>query len=235
MRNLGDNDRIVEFLTREHGRLSAVARGARSSRKRYGGRLEKFICTEIRVVQRTSGALGRLEDIRVKEVFSELGSDLGRLAMAEALLELAGKTSVPGEHGQAIFDWLLAGWRVIQEGSCGQSGFYLLLLTFLQQQGMLAALDQCVACAGAPDGGFFIAAEGGLFCRACRTRGIAVTPGLSRLFKTLGSSAQPEDLVTVVQESFRGELRLLAIDAMRAQLGAELRSLRAWEELRLND
>jgi DNA repair protein RecO (recombination protein O) len=42
MTNYGESDRIVEFLTAEEGRVSMIARGARRSRKRFGGALDLF-------------------------------------------------------------------------------------------------------------------------------------------------------------------------------------------------
>ena len=37
---LGESDRIVVFLTENHGKVRAVAKGIRKTRSRFGGRLE---------------------------------------------------------------------------------------------------------------------------------------------------------------------------------------------------
>ena len=39
-RNLGEADRLVTILSRDRGKLTVVARGARRPRSRLGGRLE---------------------------------------------------------------------------------------------------------------------------------------------------------------------------------------------------
>src|SRR5512136_166407 len=44
---LGESDRIVVFLTRDRGKKRGVARGARNSRRRFGGALEPL--TRVRV------------------------------------------------------------------------------------------------------------------------------------------------------------------------------------------
>ncbi len=41
-RVLGEADLILQFFTRDYGRISVVARSARNSRKRFGGALEPF-------------------------------------------------------------------------------------------------------------------------------------------------------------------------------------------------
>src|ERR1700760_2080990 len=38
----GEADRIIHVSTRQHGRLNAIAKGARRSRSRFGARLEPF-------------------------------------------------------------------------------------------------------------------------------------------------------------------------------------------------
>src|SRR3954465_912811 len=38
----GEADRILHLYTPEHGRLSAIAKGVRRARSRFGGRLEPF-------------------------------------------------------------------------------------------------------------------------------------------------------------------------------------------------
>ena len=40
---LGEADRIVTLLTRDHGKIRAVAKGVRRTKSRFGGRLEPFM------------------------------------------------------------------------------------------------------------------------------------------------------------------------------------------------
>ena len=40
---LGEADRIVVMLTRNHGKVRAVAKGVRRLKSRFGGRLEPFM------------------------------------------------------------------------------------------------------------------------------------------------------------------------------------------------
>ena len=47
-RPYGESDRIVTFITEKHGKLTGIAKGARNSRRRFGGTLEPFV--HVRVV-----------------------------------------------------------------------------------------------------------------------------------------------------------------------------------------
>ncbi|MCB9667952.1 MAG: DNA repair protein RecO [Alphaproteobacteria bacterium] len=92
--DLGENDRIVRFLTAERGRLDLVARGARASRKRYGGLLE--LGTRVRVIPaRGRGALVRIDSIELVKAPDRARSDLDRIALlaygCEVVARLAGE------------------------------------------------------------------------------------------------------------------------------------------------
>ena len=229
-RDLGESDRVVEFVTREHGRISAVARGARNSRKRFGGRMEKFICLEVHATRRQTSALLRLDEIRVKETFPRLSEDLDHLGMAEGLLELMGRISIPGAEGGETFDWLLAAWREIQSGAWSHADFYLAILVFLRIQGMLAPLECCARCQARGPGQRFSAAEGGVVCARCVNEGLRLSDEVSSCLLRTGAWCSPEDLSGQALPMLSRELRSLVRDSLQAHVGGDLRSLRVWEE-----
>jgi DNA repair protein RecO (recombination protein O) len=233
-RDLGEADRIIDFLTRDHGRLSAVARGARRSRKRYGGRLEKFVCVELQVLERAPGALARIEDVRVKEFCPGLSDELDRFSMAEAWLELAGRFAVPGDEGTAGFDELLAVWRVIQQGEMPIGGFYLGLLYALAGHGVMAQVNRCAGC-GVPGPLRYIGESGGVLCAACRSQAAKpISALLGDRLTALPAVAQPEDWGRLAGDAPVAELRGAARAALDWYAGGSLRVLQVWEQTLLN-
>jgi DNA repair protein RecO (recombination protein O) len=233
-RDLGEADRIIDFLTRDHGRLSAVARGARRSRKRFGGRLEKFVCVELHALERTAGSLARIEDVRVKEYFPGLSDELDRFSMAEAWLELAGRFAVPGEEGTAGFDELLAVWRVIQQGEMTVGGFYLGLLYSLVGHGVMAPINCCAGC-GEPGALRYVGESGGMLCAACRSQAAKpVGAALGDRLTALPAAALPEDWARLAGEMPESEMRGIARVALEWYAGGSLRTLQVWEQTLLN-
>ena len=95
---LGEADRIVTLLTREHGLVRAVAKGVRRTRSKFGARLEPFAHIDVQLHP------GRNLDI-VTQVVSvdafatDIVSDYGRYTCACAMLEtaerLAGEERAP--------------------------------------------------------------------------------------------------------------------------------------------
>jgi len=95
---LGEADRIVTLLTRQHGLVRAVAKGVRRTRSKFGSRLEPFAHIDVQLHP------GRNLDI-VTQVVSidafaaDIVSDYGRYTSACAILEtaerLAGEERAP--------------------------------------------------------------------------------------------------------------------------------------------
>ena len=44
---LGEADRIITLLTRDHGKVRAVAKGVRRTKSRFGARLEPFMRVDL--------------------------------------------------------------------------------------------------------------------------------------------------------------------------------------------
>jgi DNA repair protein RecO (recombination protein O) len=85
----GESDRVVVLLTRERGKLSAFARGARASRKRFGGALQPFTLLDAEVRERAGSDLLGLDAVDVVQAFGGIRTDLARIACAGYACELA--------------------------------------------------------------------------------------------------------------------------------------------------
>ena len=48
---LGEADRIITLLTREHGKIRAVAKGVRRTKSRFGARLEPFMRVDLLIAE----------------------------------------------------------------------------------------------------------------------------------------------------------------------------------------
>ncbi len=98
-----DADRIVTLLTRDLGRMSAIARGARRSLRRFGGRLETFAEIEVEV-RPGRGDLGTLASATVLHAHLGLVSDLCRMRCAGACLEFVRVVAPEREPEPRLFD-----------------------------------------------------------------------------------------------------------------------------------
>ena len=53
---LGEADRIITLLTRQHGRVRAVAKGVRKTTSRWGSRLEPFTHVDLQLAEEMPNA-----------------------------------------------------------------------------------------------------------------------------------------------------------------------------------
>lgn len=164
--DLGEADRLVFLLTRERGRITARARGARKSRKRYGGRLERYSLIRAHVrATRGKAALGEVDLVRP---FLGVREDLLRTAMADHLLELVRTVAPEEEPAPDLFGLLLAVLEVLDAGPTpGEGWVRAAAMRVFRLAGLGLALDGCAECGELP-GQFpagFSPAAGGVLCR----------------------------------------------------------------------
>lgn len=81
-----EGDLIVSFLTPDHGRLSGIARGARKSRRRFGGNLEPFARLQLHYT--LTDDLCPLTGSDTTALHAGLRHDLRRIALAGYACEL---------------------------------------------------------------------------------------------------------------------------------------------------
>ena len=80
LRSYGDSHRIVELLTREHGRICVVARGARASKRRFAGALDLFVQLDTEID--TKGRFWSLRSVDIQN--SRIGIRSGLESIARA-------------------------------------------------------------------------------------------------------------------------------------------------------
>ena len=79
---LGETDLVLTLFTQKLGRISAIARGARRSTKRFGGALEPFFTLRVRLEERPRSELFSLSEASLLRPRLGLLSELSRLEVA---------------------------------------------------------------------------------------------------------------------------------------------------------
>lgn len=144
--DLGETDRILRFLTAERGRVDLVARGARASRKRFGGVLE--LGNRVRVLPaRSRGGLGRIQEVELLKAVDRARSDLDRIALlaygCELLGAMAGHDLPEPKQTRLLVVWLELLEMDAVAGVASRLALEAKALTFA---GVLPSLTHCAAC-----------------------------------------------------------------------------------------
>jgi DNA repair protein RecO (recombination protein O) len=103
---LGEADRIVTLLTRDHGLVRAVAKGVRRTRSKFGSRLEPFAHVDVQL--HPGRNLDIVTQVQAIDAFAtDIVSDYGRYTCACAVLEtaerLAGEERPPARTGRSTW------------------------------------------------------------------------------------------------------------------------------------
>jgi len=227
----GERDRVVTLFSRDRGKLSAFARGARSSRRRFGGTLEPFTLVAAELTER-AGDLWGLEDASVERGFGNVRGDLARIACASYAVELARELVRDAEPHEDLFDALVAYLALLDDGPARPWDLRRFELDALRAAGLQPALETCARC-GRPAGEGpcpFDPAQGGVLCPACaftagtgtRTMAAGVLEALRRLQR--GDPLQSEPPAG-------GEARAILGACVEIHLGKRLQSRRFLDEV----
>ena len=171
---LGEADRIITLLTREHGRVRAVARGVRRTTSRFGSRLEPFTHVDLQLAEGRS--LDNITQAETLTPFSKgLGLDYDRYTAGTVMLETADRL-VPEERQVAVQQFLLlvGGLRAMVAGEHGPGQVLdSYLLRSLAVAGWAASFDHCARCGLEGPHRSFNPSMGGVVCSTCRVPGSA--------------------------------------------------------------
>ena len=113
---LGDTSRIAVFYTRERGLVRAVAKGARQPKSRFAGALEPLTRVDLVVYFKEGRELQLLSAADPIESYVAGGTDLERLAHAQAAAEFVDRLVWGEEEEGAFYDLLTAALGQLARG-----------------------------------------------------------------------------------------------------------------------
>lgn len=144
--DLGESDRIVRLLTAQLGRISAVARGARRSKKRFAGALDPG--TRLTVSLRQGrGELATLTQATIRQAPNRARTDFYRIAAMLYGCELTASLAPEGGEAERLYGLLDVWLDVLEDlqtvGPASQVALEAKALTFA---GLCPALVHCARC-----------------------------------------------------------------------------------------
>ncbi len=166
---LGEADRIITLLTREHGRVRGVAKGVRRTKSKFGARLEPGSHIDIQLYT------GRTFDTvtQVESIFNygeALTDDYSRWTIAGAILEAAERfTSHEHEPALQEFKLVTGAMKALADNKYEASMILdAYLLRSLAVGGYAPSLVNCSKCDAPGPHRYFSLVGGGSVCADCR-------------------------------------------------------------------
>ncbi len=237
VREYGEADLLVTFLTPGQGRLTGIAKHARKSRRRFAHCLEPLSRVVFFLSSRHRQDLEFLQKGELLRSFPLLRRDLPRLGAAAVLAEAAGWLSGPPEAIGEIFATLEAALDLLNQGDTPPDSLLpAFLLRLLTLGGYGPRLDRCPGCGREPAPPLnFSIPRGGVLCGACR-RGapgplLPMSPGTWKLLQ-LAQGMDREKLDRLRFPGLQRDQSLAVFKAFLLQcLGRPLKSWSFWEKV----
>lgn len=222
---LGEADRIITFLTAEHGLVRAVAKGIRRTRSKFGARLEPFAHVDVTFYPGRN--LDIVTQVHTLNAFSEaMAQDYSRYTTACAVLEtaerLAGEERAPALQLHRLTVGALT--ALAQDRRDRQLILDAFLLRAMSSAGWAPALNICARCANPGPHKAFHAAAGGAVCVYCRPAGSA-TPSVGVLEVMEALAYGHWDQVAEATESQQRQATGLIANHLQWHLERRLRTL----------
>ena len=237
-RTHGESDKIVTFLTRDWGKVTGIAKGAKRSQRRFVNVLEPFTHVQLRFRPIRTDELAFIFGCDLLRSFRAPSRDLQRYGFASYLTELIDVMVAGRESGQELYELLLQGLTVLEEYTelppLFLSAFELLLLA---HTGYAPNVDRCQRCGlpvaashsskAIPTPVAFSPSLGGLLCVRCRDTGgatIRVSPETLHLLKNSQSTQPNTLLLTHAAPQTCRELRAIVTGLLSRHLSRPLKS-----------
>jgi DNA repair protein RecO (recombination protein O) len=171
----GEGDRVLHLYTPHRGRLSAIAKGARKTRSRFGGRLEPFFRLKL-VLYEGRGDMLTVTSAETADPYARLRDHARALDTAARACDAVSRLFEQGDPNPATYHLLaneLALLDVDPErgGAANQLAFRLKLLL---AAGLAPHLGACASCGESDHLTGYSGAAGGVVCVACEGAGFAL-------------------------------------------------------------
>ncbi len=233
--NYGESDKILTFLTEDFGKLKAIAKGARRSRKRFQNALGLFSHLRLIFFDKEGMGLARAEGCDILHAFPKIKEDLRKILYGNYYLELVNEMAGEREGNREAFELLLSFLWDLEEKAPQEEQLRLFEIRMLSLFGYRPNTGRCNLCKKDWEdlqeipAVFFSLEKGALVCEKCSTMRNNLIPfslGTARLIEKISQMELPK--IQRLKFTFQSlsESREILPRFISYQLGKELKSLR---------
>lgn len=242
----GDHDLIINFLTRDRGKIPVIAKNAKQSVKRFSGALDLFSAHHIQCAfpKKNRDGLTILTASQLTNGFANIRYDVRKTAYACYWIEMLSHWLEEGKPQEPLFRLLNDSLGLLHESSMQSQVISLLFqIRFMSLSGFAPNLDHCDAChtpldrIGANDLRFDFR-EGRIICPNCRhgasRYGMQVSKGTLKQLSWINTvDMERADRIKFPAFAIR-EGEILLESFIPFHIGREFRSLSFLKRIRKN-
>ncbi|MDL4841510.1 DNA repair protein RecO [Aquibacillus rhizosphaerae] len=179
----GETHKIVTILTREKGKIGAIARGAKKPKSRMAAITQPFIHGSYLIQMGSS--LATLQQGEVLSSLRKIREDIIKTAYATYIAELTDKLIDPKLQDPFLFKQLFQTYQWISEGKDPEILTIIYELKMYKLAGFAPVVNRCVSCNKRNESYAFSVMEGGLICTSCQWKDQGATNLSNNIIKLL--------------------------------------------------
>jgi len=141
-----ERDKLVVFLTPDHGKVKGYAYGARSMRTRFGASLEPLAKVRIGYIEREGDEVVRIESVDLIRSLFPAQQNLAASVAASYLAETVDTFAQSGDPAELIYRLLDRTTEALLEGAVPLRVVAYAEVWILRLAGVLPSLRNCNAC-----------------------------------------------------------------------------------------
>ncbi len=170
-KDYGETSKIIDIITKEHGLISVMAKGARKINSTLRGISSKLTYGYFHIYYK-EGKISTLIEVDVIDSFKQIRSDLLRIGYAGFVCELVGQVirqQVAKKDFEEIYNLLSSTLIKINECFDPMTITNILELKLLPFLGVNPIIDECAVCGDVTSIITISADKFGFLCKNCRT------------------------------------------------------------------
>ncbi len=234
--NYRDSSKIVTFYTKRYGKMSAIAKGARNPKSKFGSLLQPLNYLQIVFYRRESRQLQYVSSTEFVRYFKSLTSNMDKLSVAMALVEIINRVMHDEDENEKIFQLLVDSLTVLDTPDAVPGNVFIHFgLHTAIELGFAPAFTTCLRCGNRIDlekerKVCYVVEKGGPLCEKCSSSinidfqlsgsALPILESLVRLSPVVAAKAKMEPVL-------RNELRDFVFVYLKKHSGSlkELKSL----------
>ncbi|MBM3246609.1 MAG: DNA repair protein RecO [Candidatus Omnitrophica bacterium] len=173
-RDFRETSLLVNFYSRDFGKLSGILKGIKEEPAKFASTLEPFSLNDIIFYKKRNSALHLVSQCDIKNNFDLIRKNISKIGMGSIMMELIDAVMPAEDKNEEIFDLALTSLREMELSYNPDKILTIFKIKLLVLSGFKPHFDSCVSCGAKILGqSKFSLVLGGLLCHNCYHKDLA--------------------------------------------------------------
>jgi DNA repair protein RecO (recombination protein O) len=236
-RDLRETSLIVDFYTKEFGKICGVIKGIRTDPKKFASNLELFSLNEIIFYRKTHSSIHLVSQVDKLDNFTRVRQSIERANTAAFMIEIISSIMQLEDKNEEIFDLALAALKELETNYNPDKIATIFKIKMLSLSGFKPHFDSCVCCLDKIMGqSKFSLSLGGLLCPHCMPKDFgsrSIFRGTIATVLHIEKNSFNSSLSLGMNPVIKKELELILNAFLNFHLGRELKSQKVMNKLEI--